>query len=1494
MLHKEKYSDISKFAFLLLAMILFTSLVSVMNAWAWRNASVQENIRKLDPVLKSLVLSGNLSSRVPALRILSPVARPYKPDVVNAIIKVSGNTMGIESTGVRIRSVIGDIITADVPFRSLEALINLSNVIYVQAARQMQPAVLDISVPDTGADQVWQSVPGYTGKGVIVGVIDTGIDWEHPDFKHKDGTSRILYIWDQTAPGLSPREYRYGTEWTKAQIDSGQCQQMDAMGHGTHVTSTAAGDGRDSHGFTGMAPEADIIMVKSTLMDPDIIDASSYIFRKAEELNRPAVINMSFGNHWGPHDGTDFFDQAMDQLLGQPGRAIVAAAGNDGGYPIHVRTSSLRRTTGGDYSWTAVLPAVGSQYTVLQVWYPPARSLSVRLLLPENDRGDLNELSSGWVSEGQTRNFSVPDGPLAGAEVVIDTIMYPNFDGFYIHVFDGGDPTIPVDEYLFAIEYGGAGVAMDAYILGAGKFTTDISSSISTPNRSFLLEGDGERTIGSPSSAASVICVASYVTRSEWVDTENRIRTENVKTGDISVFSSRGPLLNGARKPDIAAPGEMIVAAFSDDGWARTRSIYTDGEHVSWRGTSMASPHVTGAVALIYEQNPNLTASAIKNMLIGSAEDRGQAGWDKAWGYGKMDVLSAMGIPSAPDGLQATAGNGSITLTWRPNSENDIAGYRIYAALDTGYWMLDTANGCWRFDAGNWIPDGGCWMLTSSIEYQSSSIKYQVSSIENGIPVSLSVSAYDADGDEGPRSYEITVMPTPPGPDVTPPNPPDDLTAASVDSALDLTWSRNSEHDLAGYRVYYGTSSGNYTQSISAGKLTEYRLKNLTNNVRIYVAVSSSDTSGNESAKSKAVSAVPRLSIQPELRYQSGWPVSTLHDVYSSPTLYDMDGDGRLEVLVAAKDGRVYLLRHDGRYMPGWPISTGYSSISSPAVGDVDGDGRVEVVIGAGEMIFTWHSDGTPVSGWPVSMTDSVFASPALGDIDRDGKLEIVIGSRDGKVYAYNSDGSLVNGWPVSTYGEIRSSAAIGDINGDAKLEIVIGSGSGSLYVFNGDGTVVSGWPVYTGRAADPSPALGDIDGDGSMEIVAADNDGIIYAWRYNSDLMAGWPVDLQNEIISSPALGDIDGDEKTLEIAIGAKNGLIYVLKNDGSIMDGWPVSVMDYITSSPALGDIDGDGSVDVIIGTSTGQGHVGLVYALKGTGDRLGAMWPTSIEGNVCYSSPALGDLDGDGDVELVIGSCRQPGSLGGQIHVWDLTGRPTDADIPWGEFRHDPLHTGFAGDNIPPSFVIAALQNAALKKYVNLYIIASERLIEPPELTVEMAVPGQAEMDDPPDEMAGNLSSIIPLIQIDTNPPIYQAVFFVGPHNLYTFTISGTDLSGNSGYSVKTISIQLNQGENTAPANFSLLPNYPNPFNPGTWIPYELAQPAEVTIEIYSIKGQLIRSLNLGRRTAGSYTDKNTAAYWDGMDDDAQRVASGVYFYVLKAGKFRAVRKMILLQ
>lgn len=1412
-------------------------------------------LQKLDPILKAMIFSGKPPRLAPDQNAICP----RDPNMISAIVRASGDPSFIESTGTRIRSVTGDIATADIPINALGELISMPSVIRIQSTRQMQPTLLDVSVPDTGADQVWSSTPGYTGKGVIVGVIDAGVDWKHPDFKGSDGTTRILYIWDQT--DQTPRQYptyEYGTEWTKDQIDSGQCRQMDATGHGTHIASTMAGNGGDRHEYTGIAPEAYIIAVKTTFLDADIIDAADYIFSKAEELNMPAVVNMSFGSHWGAHDGTDILDQSLDELLDRPGRLIVASAGNDADSSIHIESSSLRSPSNFNYPWAAIMPSVGAQSFGVQVWYPKEESLSVRLLIPQDEDGKLDGQGTGWISEGQLKMFSVIRGPLIGAEIIIDAdqpaseLDHPDFDGVFIRISNDGDITIPIDDYMYGIEFIGAGVKIDAYMLWRGRFISKLTGNTSTPNSAYLLPTSGSKTIISPSSANKIISVGSYATKSEWVDSQNRIRTGSYLTiGELSVFSSRGPLLNGGRKPEIVAPGEMIVAALSSDSWAQPKSIDRGGQHLSWRGTSMSGPHVAGTAALVYEKNPNLTALEMRNILTASASDMGPFGWDKGWGYGKLDVLAALGIPSTPQRLRATVGDEGVSVTWSRNPESDIAGYRLYAEYS--------------------LPDSVPQIRTFDIQHPDSS--YAITDLPDGVPVILSMRAYKIDGNESQISQTVLVMP-----EDTPPPVPKDLKITPISTAADLTWSPINEYDLSGYRIYYGTSTGNYSKNIWAGKRTEYRIKDLANGNRIYAAITAVDTSGNESEKSKEVSGTPTLYTIQAHRIQSGWPVAVQHDVFSSPTLYDIDGNGTMEVAASAKNGKVYLVKPDGRNMPGWPISTGSTSVSSPAIGDMDGDGRAEIAVSAGEKIYLWHSNGSLVDGWPVNMYGNILSSPALGDIDGDGDMELVSGSRDEKIYAYNGDGSLVNGWPVMTFGPIHSSAAIGDIDGDSKMEVVFGSGDGEVYALNGDGSMVAGWPKYVGPAIHSSPALGDINGNGFPEVIAADINGGIHVWNYDGRILEGWPIDIRSSILSSPVLGDVDGDKKSLEIVICGRYGSVYVLKNDGTFLDGWPVAVMDTISASPALGDVDSDGKVDIIVATSTEQGYTGLIYAFKNTGKALSsAKWPINIDGNFQYSSPALDDIDGDGDIEIVAGSCRLGDGTGGYLYAWDLTGRYREENILWGGFRHDPQHTGVADDTIPPSFAISAIQNEALKKYINIYVVASEQLDSSPELTIE------------PDQ-------IIMLTQLDTEPHIYHADFAPASSGSYVLTVNGTDINGNSGHSSKTISIQLqdiySEPTEPAPSKNSLLANYPNPFNPGTWIPYELAQMSNITIDIYNISGQLVRSLNLGNRAPGSYKSIGTAAYWDGKSDSGQQSASGIYFYTLKADDFRVIRKMIL--
>lgn len=255
-------------------------------------------------------------------------------------------------------------------------------------------------LPDTsfihlGTGTWVQHSAGFTGKGVVVGMVDSGLDWDHPDFWSSPSDTRILYIWNQTITPLGgeapPPEFGYGVEYDSSDVIAGTPREVDSTGHGTHVMGAAAGDGSATNGleppgrYAGLAPEAYIIAVKTTWLDADVVDGVDYIFRRAEALGLPCVVNLSLGSHYGPHDGTGPFEAAIANLTG-PGKIVVGAAGNSGGDPLHARAvvsgvdnvsfqapgalyQALFFHTGGDkYKMTFLPPATSS----LQDWeYSP-------------------------------------------------------------------------------------------------------------------------------------------------------------------------------------------------------------------------------------------------------------------------------------------------------------------------------------------------------------------------------------------------------------------------------------------------------------------------------------------------------------------------------------------------------------------------------------------------------------------------------------------------------------------------------------------------------------------------------------------------------------------------------------------------------------------------------------------------------------------------------------------------------------------------------------------------------------------------------------------------------------------------------------------------------------------------------------------------------------------------------------------------------------------
>jgi hypothetical protein len=294
-----------------------------------------------------------------------------------------------------------------------------------------------------------------------------------------------------------------------------------------------------------------------------------------------------------------------------------------------------------------------------------------------------------------------------------------------------------------------------------------------------------------------------------------------------------------------------------------------------------------------------------------------------------------------------------------------------------------------------------------------------------------------------------------------------------------------------------------------------------------------------------------------------------------------------------------------------------------------------------------------------------VNPSPTAADIDGDGRTEILCGAGNALV-CRNGDGS--QRWAADTGARVVSSAACADVNGCGKMEIFVGNDAGWLYGFAYDGRPLSewGWPKATfagsqasERGCFSSPAIGDIDRDGTMEIVVGSWSHFIWAWKFAGTVQPGFPVDVKDTIWSSPALGDINRDGRD-EIVIGAdctagagwpypSGGLIFALNCAGQYVPGWPKWTPQVIWSSPALADLTGSGSLDVIVGTGIFYDGVdgNHVYAWDGAGNNVPG-WPVAT-GNKVFSSPAVGDVNGDKRLEVVCGD------IGGNVFTWASNGR-----------------------------------------------------------------------------------------------------------------------------------------------------------------------------------------------------------------------------------------------
>lgn len=585
--------------------------------------------------------------------------------IVQAFIEVTDTDVyaQLEELGVTFGYSSGTIATAVLPLDKMDDILAIEGVQRVEFAEEAK-TTLDVVRRVSFVDQVHNGVGldrPYKGKGVIIGTLDTGIDFNHTLFNDTEGNSRILYAYmtSQTTPQAGGKKYTGngfslfgdaipsmtfpGYYYEGDYIKSLTTDKADES-HGTHTLGIAAGGSYGHEQYYGMAPEATIIAAGGTLGPTTMINTAAFTFNEAAKRNMPAVATFSIGEYRGSRSGTEIFPRLARTLIG-PGRIICVAAGNEGYYKRHLEkpagTQSVK-TTLRAYNSNNIL---GSD--IIDICSNGKKDYTCKISVLNINTGETTELYSDNASKQQyIRN--IKNAAYSGYfNVTSEKFKDVGEYGVTITLSDVKMTTL---DYCICIEIIGDG---EVDMWGAGK-----SVIFSSANLEGYTSGDSNESTNTLAMFPGCITVGAYNTRNSytWYGDGKGRTVANTTPGQINRHSGYGIDRTGVAHPTIAAPGAIICSGVNlyHDKYGSSGNYSNmlidvvnkdgrDNRYAMLQGTSMAAPCAAGIIALWLEANPNLTPDDVKNLFAMTAtQDQYTKADPLRFGYGKINAYDGI------------------------------------------------------------------------------------------------------------------------------------------------------------------------------------------------------------------------------------------------------------------------------------------------------------------------------------------------------------------------------------------------------------------------------------------------------------------------------------------------------------------------------------------------------------------------------------------------------------------------------------------------------------------------------------------------------------------------------------------------------------------------------------------------------------------------------------------------------------------------------------